>query len=194
MIKNFRLLRNVGQFDSVSTGENLPLSRLTLIYAENGRGKTTLTAILRSLGSNDPEPILARRRLGATEPPHVIVTDGSQPFLQFENEAWNRSLPEIAIFDDVFVDENVHTGLAVDTENRKNLHELILGAEGVTLNSTHQNFVTAIAIHNSELRTKAQEIPENIRGGLTLDAFCTLKLHTEIEKEIIAGERVLAAA
>jgi wobble nucleotide-excising tRNase len=44
------LLRNVGQFDSVNAGAQIPLSRFSLIYAENGRGKTTLAAILRFPG------------------------------------------------------------------------------------------------------------------------------------------------
>ncbi len=49
MINRIQLLRNIGQFDSVNTAANIPLNRLTLIYAENGRGKTTLSAIFRSL-------------------------------------------------------------------------------------------------------------------------------------------------
>jgi hypothetical protein len=51
MIKKLQLLRNIGQFDSVSSGGNVPLSRLSLVSAENGRGKTTLAAILRSLAT-----------------------------------------------------------------------------------------------------------------------------------------------
>ena len=48
MINGVRLLRNIGQFDSVTaSGHNF--QRLTLVYAENGRGKTTLSAVLRSL-------------------------------------------------------------------------------------------------------------------------------------------------
>ncbi len=48
MINQLQLIRNVGRFDNVAVA-NLPLGRLTLIYAENGRGKTTLAAIFRSL-------------------------------------------------------------------------------------------------------------------------------------------------
>jgi wobble nucleotide-excising tRNase len=50
-LERIQLLRNVGQFDSVDAGARLPLSKLTLFYAENGRGKTTLAAILRSLST-----------------------------------------------------------------------------------------------------------------------------------------------
>ena len=69
VISRLQLLRNIGQFDNVSTPATLDLKRLTLIYAENGRGKTTLAAILRSLGSGEALPITERRRLGAAISP-----------------------------------------------------------------------------------------------------------------------------
>ena len=56
------------------------LSRLVLGYAENGRGKTTLAAVLRSLGSGDPVPIIERHRLAAANPPHIVLL----PELPFE--------------------------------------------------------------------------------------------------------------
>jgi wobble nucleotide-excising tRNase len=68
MLNRLQLLRNIGQFNNVYTPATLALRRLTLIYAENGRGKTTLAAILRSLASGEALPITERRRLGATHP------------------------------------------------------------------------------------------------------------------------------
>jgi len=127
MIVCIRLLRNIGQFDSVSAGATIPLARLTLVYSENGRGKTTLAAVLRSLATGDPVPIAERRRLAAQHPPHVVVEcSGGPPAAIFENNAWNRTLPRLVVFDDVFIDENVHSGLTVQAHHRQNLHELIL--------------------------------------------------------------------
>lgn len=62
MLTNFSLIRNIGKFDSVNTGANIDLNSLALIYAENGRGKTTLATILRSLGNKEPLPIIERTR------------------------------------------------------------------------------------------------------------------------------------
>src|SRR5258705_13164273 len=104
MISRLRLLRNIGSFDSVAEGANIPLARLTLVYAENGRGKTTLAAILRSLASGDPVPIAERRRLAAQHPPHIVLDcDGGPPAAMFQNNTWNRTLSNLAIFDDWFV-------------------------------------------------------------------------------------------
>jgi wobble nucleotide-excising tRNase len=52
MINNIRLLRSVGQFDNTAAA-TLAFRPLTLIYAENGRGKTTVSAIFRSLPANE---------------------------------------------------------------------------------------------------------------------------------------------
>ena len=38
----------------MSGAANVDLKRLNLVYAENGRGKTTLSAILRSLMTGEP--------------------------------------------------------------------------------------------------------------------------------------------
>lgn len=63
MINQLKMIRNIGQYDSMTAGAETRLAQLTLIYAENGRGKTTLSAIARSLSTGDPLPILERRRL-----------------------------------------------------------------------------------------------------------------------------------
>src|SRR5580700_5504542 len=101
MLENLRLVRNVGLFDSISPGQQLPLCRLTLIYAENGRGKTTLAAIFRSLSNGDPQPILERHRLGAQHNPHVILSVGGALYT-FQNSAWSATVPQIVVFDDHF--------------------------------------------------------------------------------------------
>jgi wobble nucleotide-excising tRNase len=194
MITRIQLIRNVGQFDSVATAPNLQLAPLTLVYAENGRGKTTLAAILRSLSTGDPIPIAERRRLAAQNVPHVVVeaSGGPHPAV-FENNVWNRTIPNIAVFDDLFVDENVYSGLAVGSDQRQNLHELILGAQGVALNQRLQQFVEQIEVHNAALRRKADAIPVSERGSLSVDEFCDLPARADIDGAIQAAERALAA-
>ena len=156
MLKSLQLLRNIGQFDSVDGAATIPLARLTLVYAENGRGKTTFAAVLRSLATGDPIPITERRRLAAQHPPHVVLDcDGGPPHAIFENGAWNRTLPDIVVFDDLFVDRNVYSGLTVDADHRQNLHEFVLGTQGVTLNRQLQKSIVRIEEHNTTLSAKA---------------------------------------
>lgn len=195
MIEALRLLRNIGQFDSVDSAATIPLNRLTLAYAENGRGKTTLAAVLRSLATGDPIPIIERRRLAAQHPPHIVIEcDGGPPPAMFNNGAWNRRFPNMVVFDDVFVDQNVYSGLVVDAEHRQNLHELILGAQGVTLNTQLQQLVARIEQHNGALRSKAAAIPAAERGRLSVDEFCSLPQRIDIDAAIQTTGRNLAAA
>ena len=187
------LLRNIGQFDSVSAGAQLLLTQLSLIYAENGRGKTTLAAILRSLNTGEPGLIDERQRLGSANPPHVVLTFAGAP-LVFQNGGWAASLPRIAIFDDAFVAANVCSGIAIEAAHRQNLHELILGAQGVALNTELQGHVARVEEHNKNLRAKSDAIPTLARGALTVDAFCVLLADTDVDTKIQEAERSLAAA
>ncbi len=194
MINSIQLLRNVGLFDSVSGAANLVLSRLTLAYAENGRGKTTFAAVLRSLATGNPLPIAERQRLAAQHPPHIILEcSGGPPLAMFQNNAWNRTLPNMAIFDDQFIDQNIYSGLAVASEHRQNLHELILGAQGVALNQRLQGLVGQVEAHNTALRAKASAISASERGTISVDEFCALPTQANIDDAIQTAERNIAA-
>ena len=195
MIISISLLRNIGQFDSASGSSNIPLARFTLVYAENGRGKTTLAAVLRSLATGDPIPISERRRLAAQHPPHIVLDcSGGPPAAIFQNNTWNRTLSNMVVFDDVFVDQNVCSGLDVVAEHRQNLHGLILGAQGVILNQNLQQLVARIEAQNAALRTKEGVIPRSEQGTLSIDEFCALPARADIDEAIQAAERNLAAA
>lgn len=192
-IERLQLLRNVGQFDSVTAGAQAPLARLSLIYAENGRGKTTLATILRSLGTGDTALIEERRRLGSTHAPHIVLASAGAPFT-YQNGGWSVLHPDIAVFDDGFVAANVCSGIAIETAHKQNLHELILGARGVALNSALQGHVERIEEHNRTLRLKGDAIPAAARGTLTVDAFCKLAVNPVIDARIARAEQSLSAA
>lgn len=193
MVDRIQLLRNVGRFDSVDAGANLPLAKLALIYAENARGKTTLSTILRSLSTGEAGLINDRQRLGSHNAPHVVVAAGTDTFT-FQNGAWSGNWPRVAVFDDAFVAQNVCSGMEIEPDHRQNLHELILGAEGVALNSSLQTYVERIEEHNRVLRDKGDAIPATARGNFTVEAFCALEENPRITELIQETERNLAAA
>ena len=192
MIEYIQLLRNIGKFDAVTGGTQLSFSHMTLLYSGNGGGKTTLAAIFRSLGNGDGNLITQRRRLSSTHAPHVVINLGTSHI--FQNGQWSSLYPHFAVFDDAFIAENVCSGIEIEAEHRQNLHELILGAQGVSLNSTLQAHVAAIEQHNKNLKTRDDAIPTAERGGLTVEAFCGLKARSDIATLIQQAERSLAAA
>src|SRR5690242_16367986 len=98
MLKKFVTIKNVGRFLKYGAAGDVELKRYSVIFAENGRGKTTLCAILRSLQSGVAAHVLGRRTLGSHDAPEVrILQDGGT--LTFTNGAWSATVPEIAIFD-----------------------------------------------------------------------------------------------
>ena len=145
MLTLFKFFANVGQLNSVTGGATIPLKKMTAVYAENGRGKTTLSAIFRSLATNDPLSINERHRLGAAAQPHIVIecTGGPPPAI-FQNGARNRHLRTLRSLTThssikIFAQE-----LAIGSGHRQSLHELILGSQGVALNDTLQNHVANI--------------------------------------------------
>lgn len=193
MIEQFKLLRNIGQFDSVTPSPQTTLRKMALIYAENGRGKTTLSNILRSLGTNNAVPIIERHRLGAPHGPQVVINGNGQTYT-FQGGTWSGTPNNIAVFDDHFVAQNVCSGIEIETGHKQNLHELILGTQGVALNATLQTHIAKVEEHNRTLRIKEAAIPAAERGTLTVDAFCALSENANIDAEIQTAERNLAAA
>ncbi|RXT54875.1 hypothetical protein B6S44_14845 [Bosea sp. Tri-44] len=193
MIEQFRHLRNIGQFENVTAGAQLPLAKLNLIYAENGRGKTTLASLLRSLQTNDAVMVVERQRLGTQDPAQIVILAAGVAHV-FQQGRWSAPLSQLAIFDDVFVAQNVCSGIEIGAQHRQNLHELILGAQGVALNSALQSHVDRIEAHNQELRAKGDAIPPAIRGVLSVDAFSALELLPGLPELISDAERRLAAA
>ncbi|MCX5825321.1 MAG: hypothetical protein NTY86_17960, partial [Deltaproteobacteria bacterium] len=65
MLEKIISIRNIGRFVNCSPKGDSTFRRLTLIFAENGVGKTTLCSILRSLQTGQCEFISERKTIGA---------------------------------------------------------------------------------------------------------------------------------
>ncbi len=194
MIDKINYIDNTGLFVRMSGAANVELKRLNLIYAENGRGKTTISAILRSLMSGEPIHINERRSIGSHSDPHVVLTCEGNQTIQFQNGTWTRTVPEIVIYDDVFVANNVCSGLMVDPSHRQNLHELIIGEQGVSLNRQLNECIKQIENHNRELQRLSGLIPTEYRHGYSIDDYCSLPDEDDIDAKITVAERNLLAA
>ena len=193
MIRRIKLLRNIGRFDSYNGAGLVDLKRLVLVYAENGMGKSTLSDILRSLATDDPSVIIGRQRFGSNQPPHIVLESDDNSIIMFKDGAWRQKPSNIKIFDDEFVDKNVYSGLSVEPDHRKNLHEFILGERGVTLNRRVQDLIQRNEKHNSVLRDKESALREHCPDGLSVDAFCDLPNLKDVDSKIENTERLIAA-
>lgn len=135
MLKKIIKLQGIGLF---ANGVPAPANfdRVTLLYAENGRGKSTLAMLLRACSLGDTQSILAKKTLDAAIPPEATFLfdlAGKNMPVEFLNGTWNRSLPQIAVFDAEFVEQNVYSGQEVRPEQRQALLEFALGDAAVAL-------------------------------------------------------------
>lgn len=194
MLQHIRLVQGIGQFDQV-TASHIELNPLSLVYAENARGKTTLVSIFRSLQSGDALPIQERRRLGATRASQVALSFTDEPnAVVFQNGQWSLAKPNIAVFDEQFVNDNIYSGLVVQSPQREGLHGLIVGARGVALLRSLQSEVEAVEQHNQRLRTLGSAIPQKSLRGLTVDQFCALPRIDDVGSKIEEARKAVSAA
>src|SRR5271166_2237728 len=193
MLQRIISIRNVGRFRSCVALGDVTFRHFTLIFAENGRGKTTLCAILRSLFTNTPAFIVGRTTLGSMERPEVQLLTAAGA-ITFRNGAWSATFPDIAIFDGTYVSENVFAGDVIDTEHRRNLYRVIIGAQGVTLAGRLNDLDNQIRAKNNEIRDNQAGLQRHVPAGMTVEAFIALSEDAQIDAKIAEKEQELQAA
>ncbi len=166
--------------------------RYTLIFGENARGKTTLCDILRSLFTNTPAIVIGRATLGSPHPPEIQFLTASGP-VGFRNGAWTAAYPDIAVFDGTYVRENVFAGDAVDTEHRRNLYRVIIGAQGVALAAALDALDNQIRGKTTEIRDNRAQMQRHMPQGMTPEIFIALAEDPDIDAKIAAKEQELQA-
>lgn len=58
MLKKVKFIQNIGRFEMAKPTHDATFGTCTLIFGENGWGKSTLADILRSLATNNPADCL----------------------------------------------------------------------------------------------------------------------------------------
>lgn len=176
-------IKNIGCFRNYAANGDVSFRKLTLVYAENGRGKTTLCAILRSLQNGQTELIAERKTLAVTKSPFVHVRLAGASF-QFTNDAWTGTHPDIVIFDPVFINDNVYSGDYVEHEHKKNLYRVIVGVQGVQLAKQIEDLDRQIRDANADLRTKKEAASKDLPSDVTLEDYLQWQPVEDIETQI----------
>ncbi len=193
MLRKIISVKNIGRFRNSAAPGNPDLSRHTLIVGANGLGKTTLCAVLRSLKTGDPDHILGRRTLGVEDPAivEVLFPDGQ---MRFDGTSWSNTYPPLAIFDDTFVAENVHSGQMVEIDHRRNLYRVIIGEDGVSLAEEEATLAKHSREKTSKITATANAIQPHIPVGMKLDTFIALLPSPDIDMQIVEQQRSVEAA
>jgi wobble nucleotide-excising tRNase len=194
MIKKILSIHGIGRFEKLKATGDVTFGKYTLIFAENGVGKTTLCDIIKSLQSGNPNYIIGRRTLGSTIDPEVkiLLSDGS--CATFSTGKWSKVPPGgCTIFDQAYVRDNVHAGETVDIEHKRALFSLIVGERGVSLHKLVNNLEQERSDLNTPLKLAKQVVEASMPTGMKIGTILALKPDMKVDGKITDAEQVLAA-
>lgn len=192
MLERIEEIQGIGLLHDAN-GRPFKWQKATLLYADNGRGKSTLATILRSLGVNDPFPILERKTIDGTLLPKVTLQFPSGHKVTFNGTTWSEARPEFLVFDADFVEKNVHSGGVVNTGHRKNLLQFALGEKAVAARLAEEKAT-------NDARKAADDVQSVIgklsghHAGTSLAEFEKLSNVSDADKQIEDLEKRIVAA
>lgn len=192
MLRKFVTIKNVGKFRNCCAVGDIEFRKLSLVFGENSRGKTTLGAVLRSLQLGDGNPVLERRTLDSPKPPAIeVLTEGDK--LIFKDGVWSATYPNLAIFDSHYVSQNVYSGDYIEHDHKKNLARIVVGEQGVTLAKKVDELDAEIRTANTQVNTDKKTCENQMPQGVMLDRFLALPADPEIDKKIVGKRQEVAA-
>lgn len=170
MINKIERLVSIGKYRNYQTAGIVNFKKLTLLYGDNGGGKTTLTSVIRSLTNNDPEIIRSRKSTNAIEQQaaQISYSNGTITHYTFHHaNGWTAQLPNVEIFDIHFVTDNVYSGFEVTDDHKKQLHKFVVGAQGILIQEEiERNKAAKTVIRNRKIEYDRQ-LMQLVENGLT---------------------------
>jgi len=201
MINKVERLASIGKFRNYTAAGQVNFHKLTLIYGDNGGGKTTLTSVFRSLTTNKPEIVRSRVSTNHTAPQVAQITQAGTPniFHTFGAAGWTTPFLGIEIFDIHFVNDNIYSGFDFNEEHKKQLHQFVIGAQGIAIqNQIEQNKACKAASRQNRANIEQQliqQVGNNLSSDL-ISSFLAIPATQaiNIDQQIAVAEAVLASA
>lgn len=193
MINRIIKIKGVGRFQNYSISGDMALRKATIIYGENGHGKTTLSNIIKSLSSGNHAIVTNRLSIGQEE--QKIKIDVGGVVHSFQDGQWQGGGvgSRIEVFDSFFINENVYSGFDFSLEHSKSLHKFILGEEGVRLSKLIEENKEEIATQKKDLRILEASIQTQL-GRESLQVFLKLAKDEAIDSKVADATQKLEIA
>jgi wobble nucleotide-excising tRNase len=192
MFNKFISIHHVGKFLSYSSQGDVAFCRLTLIYAGNGQGKTTMCDIFRSLNAGDGRYIAGRETLGANGTAAIKLRINDQN-RSFANGNWDQPANSFLIYDATFINDNVYSGEHVTHNHKKNLYHVIIGEQGVSLARSVSELDAKLREATRQLSAKNDALARIAPAGTPTSAFMKLAAEDDLDNKIRRKTEELAA-
>ena len=193
MLEKIVQVNRLGRWSYTARGSACDFDRFTILYGDNGSGKTMLAAALDSLRSNEPKFVLGRRSLGQQGLPEISILSVAG-LHRFEGGVWNEGHDPLEVFYSGFIDRNVYTGQRVDVEHKRNLCEFVLGRESVTLKERIDQLDVEIRGLSEKIRSAENRIRPQILGAMPAQEFIALQPQSDVDEQIALRQKRLDVA
>ena len=196
-LREVKYVQNIGRFERGQSITSATFGPCTLVFGENGWGKSTLADLLRSLTTNNPDIVIGRKTLDGGPQQQAVVRFGDQQAV-FKDGAWTGIRPRIAVFDSVFVNENVFSGDVVTHDHLKNQYGMVVGEEGVGRVRRIAELDDENRENNRRLRVVEAELDTIVRAvgpeGMTRKGFLGLETIADVDTTIEVKEKEVQRA
>lgn len=193
MISKILKLQNVGLLRDATQAGAVVLGQVTAIYADNGRGKSTLAAVLRACQLGDAGRLNARKTIDAANAPEVKFLLPTGNHVEFTTNAWTAILPDIVVFDSEFVEQNVYSGFEVRADQRQSLLEFALGNQTVQLKQQIDQLTKDIATQTGK-KSQAERTLTGFAPPYALAQFIALQPVADAQQQIDALQKRIESA
>lgn len=190
MLKRIQKILNIGRFSDCRV-PGCEFGNETIIFGFNTQGKSTITAILRSIQTGNNDILIGRKTFGATSAKNVEIDfeeGGVNDKYTFQSKVWNKSNPNILIFDSRFIAENVFDGENITFDQQKNLNTVIIGKKGQELNNAIIALQKQSDDYANQKSEKTREYSRHFPGS-DFTKFKSLSKHADIDSEIKNKEK-----
>lgn len=194
MIQAIEKIDRVGVLNGFD-GSGHSFTRLSLIYAGNGRGKSTLAAVLAAAGSGDTDSLRDRQSLGTTGFAHIRLQTAGESKRVLNNGLWTGAQVSTRVFDTRFVDQNVHTGGEVSPSHRQGLIEIAIGASAVDHQDeleTAQKLVAAAKSDVQRIEGEVLAMAHAVDRSCSFSVFQNLYVNDAADSLVREAEALLA--
>lgn len=197
MLKKFVCIDNVGVLKK-AISNSVDMQKISLIYADNARGKSTLSALLMACSDANAKDVVSRKTVGATTAQKVLLRftlpDGKADFsAEFDGASWTGEKPSLHVFNQEFVERNVFASTGVLPEQREALLTLALGDSAVTERTKFEHYA-ALQKKCAGKVAAAEAALVGFRGGYTVDQFIALTSLDDIDQRIADIDKQIGEA
>ncbi len=197
MLQKITVIENVGRFEKALPTQNVRFEKCTLLFGENGWGKSTIADILRSLSRRDSEIIIGRKTL-AGGPDQKISLQFDSGRANFERSSWNGAQSRVAVFDSLFVNDNVYSGDTVSSDHLRRQYGLVVGEKGVKLVQQIVSLDEENTENNKTIRALEAELAAGLRGigpaAMSLPDFQAMEEDPDIDTAIAEKQAEVSRA